>query len=457
MKDKYLYLFIFGWIFIFSACGTDESEKNLIKYKGIDRSLSVLRNSTSENPVNFSILFYGQSIVGELGADILVDSLKKEFPSANISFLNKAIGGFTIPYLLKTANHDVYQENPDLIIFQAYESEDEKLLDTLIKTIRRRSSADIVLFDHHFVWNTNQMNLVSENNRDSIQSAAIREVASKYGCKYIDVRGPWRKYLNDNDLGANILIGNTIDTDVHPNERGKKLLREIILTSLLEKKETQYSTKNDMLREEIALKSWNSSYKEDFIGNWVAFELDTVMDNKTRIEVLIDGDRPSTFPNSYYVSRPSIGYKSWMPALKLVQLGGTFPRKEDWKIIVADIDRVNKGFTYKLEGSITGFDGKGSSESNFISDTGRIKINKEDFYIFQIEKITGYETPDNFEINFSVNLKVEDTIIIKPNNLKYIAFSDSKIGNHTIKLKVLEGETRLNKIIVYRPYLTNDE
>lgn len=456
MKDKYLYPFIFGWIFIFSACGTDESGKNLIKYKELDRSISVLQNSTFENPVNFSILFYGQSIVAGLRADILVDSLRIKFPSANISFLNRAIGGFTVPHLVKTVNHDLFQENPDLIIFHAYESDNEKLLDTLIKTIRRRSSADIALFDHHFVWNINPISLIAENKRDSLQSQAIKEIAVKHGCKYIDVRGPWRKYLNDNELGANMLVGNTIDTDVHPNDRGKQLLREIILASLLEKSKIQYFSKYDLLRDEIILESKNL-YKEDFIGNLGAFEVDTIMDNETRVEVLIDGNIPSTFQSSYHVSRPSIGYKSWMPALKLVKLGETFPRIEDWKLIIADIDRVNKCFTYKLEGGITGFDGKGNSEGNFISDTGRIKINKEDFYIFQVEEIIGLDTPEDFEISFSVKLIVEDTILIKPNIVRYTAFSDSKIDNHTIELNVLEGETRLNKIIVHRPYLTEDE
>ena len=108
MKNRYLYPIVFMGIFSIGSCSSREARIkrepriNLVKYDGVDRSLSLLQNSTSDNPNDLSILFYGQSIIGGLRSDILIDSLKKEFPTANISFSNRAIGGFTVPSLLKT-------------------------------------------------------------------------------------------------------------------------------------------------------------------------------------------------------------------------------------------------------------------------------------------------------------------------------------------------------------------
>jgi hypothetical protein len=456
MKTKYLYLIIFSWILISCNSNTRKSRENLIKYKSIERSVSLLQNSTAQNPQNFSILFYGQSIVAGLRSDILVDSLRKVFPNVHFSMTNKAIGGFTAPSLIKTANHDVYNENPDLIIFHAYDDKGEIAFDSLIRTIRQRSSADIALFDHHLAWNVNPESLAAKNKRDSIQSEGIRQIATKYDCKYINVREAWKSYLDEAAIGPNILIGNTIDTDVHPNERGKKLLRDIILSSLLESMETSYSAERDSLREEISLEGTRKT-KINFFGNRVEIAIDSIIDPNSQVEVLIDGNKPSSFKNSFFVTRPSIGFKSWMPALKLVQLGETRPRAEDWKIVITEMDRINKKFSYKVEGSITGFDGVGNSETDFISNTERIKINHKDFYLFRIEEIIGLQTPEDFEITFSVNALVEDVIQLKPGVNKYTVFRDFAVDEHSLSLKVIEGKRFPYKLIIYQPYLTFDE
>lgn len=456
MTARLVCTFIFCSGFLISGCNSSESGIDLIKYQGIDRFIGILEKSSFEKPADVSILFYGQSIVAGLKSDILVDSLRQIFPSANIRFQNTAIGSFKVPSLLKTANHDVYNENPDLIIFHAYDGIEDGLLDSLIKSIRWRMSSDIAILNHHYVWNTNPISLMAENKRDSIQSVGIQKVASKYGCLYIDVRTSWKEYLEKNNMAANKLIGNTIDSDVHPNDDGKQLLREIILASLLEKKGTAYSATSDMLFEELSL-SRKISYTEKFIGNRVEIELDTLNDPNTEIVVLIDGKRPSSMRNSYYITRPGIGYKSWMPAVKLISLGVTFPRVEDWKLIITEINREKKYFKYRVVGSITGYDGEGTSEADFVSNTKRIKINKEDFHLFRTEEIIGLETPIDFEIKFSVKLAVEDTIKRLPNNSRHTVFRDFEVDEHSLKLKVLQGQSRPNKVIIYQPYLARHE
>lgn len=103
MKDllkTYFLFFLFGLLF---SCTEDNSNADLIKHTSISRSLALLNNSTAEHPSSIYILFYGQSIVKGMKSDRIVDSLKKVFPSADIVHSNMAIGGFTAPSLLKTA------------------------------------------------------------------------------------------------------------------------------------------------------------------------------------------------------------------------------------------------------------------------------------------------------------------------------------------------------------------
>ncbi len=445
-------------IFICSCAG-EKSNEDLIRYNGIDRSLSILYNSTPEQPNELDIFFYGQSIVGGMKSSLLVDSLKKIFPSVKINHSNKAIGGFTAPSLIKTAEHDLYHKNPDLVVFHAYNGIKDGIFDSLIRTIRSRMSSEILLFDHHYIWDTSQTRLKSRNIIDSIESLAIKKIAKKYDCGYVNLREQWANYLEDNNLGVNVLIGDTINPEVHPNDEGDKLLRDIIISRLLDSVSisNNYNPGKDKLRQTVSLRKGKRLHRKEFTGNRVELALDTIVDKDTKIQVLVDGEPPSSFRSSYYVTRPSIGFKSWMPMIKKITLGKTFPRTEEWELTFCEIDREKRTFNYEVAGSITGFDGKGDSNSDFESNSKRIIINKEDFYLFDIERIIQKETPANFKVKFKVIPVAKDTITLNPNILKYTLFRSFENEKHSLKLKILNGDTRLKELLVYRPYLERDE
>lgn len=75
----------------FFSCAQQKELPVKKKYKGIERSLYLLNSSTKDNPQNFDILFYGQSIVGGMKTNILVDSLQKRFPFTTITYKHKPI------------------------------------------------------------------------------------------------------------------------------------------------------------------------------------------------------------------------------------------------------------------------------------------------------------------------------------------------------------------------------
>lgn len=452
MERSYLFLAI-SLFFLSLTCQT--SNEKLI-YKGIDRTLGLLQQSTKDNPNNVEILFYGQSIIGGLKTNILIDSLKGQYPNANIAFKHKSIGGFSVPKLIKTAEHDLYHENPDLIIFHAYGGINDGLYDSLVKTIRRKMASDILLLDHHYVWNKPNARLDSINEAHHRDSKAIKNIAKKYDCGFVNVRAQWENFLLENNIGANELMGNTIDPNVHPNDKGNALLRSMILSKLTEKPNITYDFIADSLRTSHKFKN-NNNLSASYTGNWFQIKTDRFENEDAKIMVLINEKSPSTYRCNYYISRPSKGFKSWMPAILEVTLGKTLPQEEKWTLEIFDINRETNTFNYRLVGSITGLDGEGSSENDFTSNSGRIQINKEDFYIFETEKIFKNETPENFKINFSVEQIVRDTIVLNKKEDNYNVFRSYKTDNYKIDIEVISGNPSIEALLINQPFLNSNE
>lgn len=430
-------------------------QEQLIKYSGIKRSISLLNTSTIDSPNSLNIFFYGQSIVGGMKSSILIDSLRKRYPTAKISFKSKPIGGFQIPSLVKTAEHDLYHENPDLIIFHAYGGIKDGLFDSFIKRIRKKMSADVLLFDHHFVWDKPKKRLEGINRSHDFDSKEIKKIAKKYDCEYVNVREQWKDYLVNNNIKANELMGNTVDPNVHPNEKGYKLLRSIILSKFTDNKFSDYNIEKDSLRKVIRLENNSKLITSNFEGNRLELKVNQT-NSKAKIKILIDNKNPSKYKDSYYISRPSKGFHSWMPGIKKVSFGDKFPVEENWAVTFFDIDRKSKKFKFKIKGSKTGFDGEGNSDKDFLSNSKRILIKKEDFFILEIERILKQEAPSNFQIKFDVVQIVKDTIDISEIKTNYTLFRDVISSNHKVEIKVLEGNVDFNHLISFKPYIDNE-
>lgn len=447
-----LYKVLFCLSILFFSCSSKINSSDKIKYGGIIRTLSLLdsSNELSRNEVN--ILFYGQSIVDGLKPEIFIDSLKKRFPFAKIKYKNKAIGGFTVPNLLKTSQHDLYVDNPDLIIFHAYDGIKDSLFDTLIRNIRVKLNSDILLFDHHYVWDKPQDRLDKINDSHDFDSNAIKEIAKKYNCGFVNVREQWKNYLNSNNIKPNELMGNTIDPNVHPNNKGNILLRSILLSVFDKNNESNFKIESDKLRDKITLDKVSKNFNFNVYGNRVTLETDRRHNKGAKIKILINDLLPSSIKSNYTISRPSKGFKSWMPAIKKVSFGNPFPIEEIWEFKILNIDRDNFSFDFSLKGSLTGFDGGGSSNTDFVSNSGRIIIKKEDFNILKIEKITKKETPENFIINFEVKLLVNDTISMERKISKYTIYRGLVSEEQKIEFEVITGNPKLKKLIIDRPY-----
>ena len=118
--------------------------------------------------------------------------------------------------------------------------------------------------------------------------------------------------------------------------------------------------------------------------------------------VRIDGRRPSEFPELYGFTRTR------------AKPGGKFPpiaplksekrlQLEDWTMEAVQDRQDAKQFRFTLQGSRTGPDGEGRSDRRFVSRSGRIVIEPEDWNVaFALMLAQVKPVPDRFTVTWSV-------------------------------------------------------
>lgn len=88
--------------------------------RGVSRTARLLTSATQSHPKAVRILVYGQSISAQVWWMEVRRFLEHRFPHAQITFINKAIGGFSSERLKLTVENDVVSFYPDLILFHDY-------------------------------------------------------------------------------------------------------------------------------------------------------------------------------------------------------------------------------------------------------------------------------------------------------------------------------------------------
>ena len=72
----------------------------------IQRTMARIAASTPAKPATVRLQFYGQSITAQGWTTLVEKDLARRFPCVKFVFQNAAIGGFTSPALIRTAEHD---------------------------------------------------------------------------------------------------------------------------------------------------------------------------------------------------------------------------------------------------------------------------------------------------------------------------------------------------------------
>jgi hypothetical protein len=372
---------------------------------GIQRTMTLLATSTPERRNAVRILFYGQSLSKQEWTRQVADDLSARFPYADITFSNRAIGGYASNLLKRTLPHDVFAFYPDLIIFHDFGGEPD--YEHIIDEIRRHTTAEILIQNdrpdaatvepaptdpqqlHVYQW-TRQHN-----------ATWLPDLADRYGCEIADVRGPYLEYLNAYGLKpADLLSDGT-----HFNFQGDYLVA--VLTGR-------------HLRYDPALprKPWANLVRTYEIGrdvHWVNGKLELEFEGNrvdaiagwadpchgAEAEVRIDGQRPADRPELYHITRPSNTFSVDWPAVN--RIGAERPLLvENWTLRVLEVNADESRLRFEVIGSATGPDGGGVSPERFVSKSGRVVIEPEDWTFARSFELRHQSTPPGFEVTWSV-------------------------------------------------------
>jgi len=378
------------------------------------RSVTLLATSTPKRKWPVKILIYGQSIVGsQVFTDEFNRMVHAKFPNAAITVENKAIGGCTADRILRTAAHDVYYADADLIVFHVYGGEEADYLDKLFFNIRKYTTADILLLTHHTDLDSEEM--------DTNAYAYLQYIANKYSCELVDVSHEWKQYLEDNHLSAADLLRDP----VHPNRNGNRLLVDLIERHLRYSSEAytpwsqqvtsyylseafdnpdsrfSYAQKPWALRGEVACgSSQTDTLRFQFEGNRVDFIAGCVPGGEVRgtATLRVDGHKLSETA-LYAFTRPSEGPATWWPAVRKVSSQAPLV-PETWTLTIDGANADSTAYAFHVTGSSTGDDGAGTSDQFFMSTSKRVVIRPTDFMLNNIRQVFKTRIPTGYEVSW---------------------------------------------------------
>ena len=417
----------------------------------IQRSMSLMATSTPRKRHTVRVLFYGQSITKQPWWTEVADDLRKRFPHADLKIENRAIGGLTAPALSLTAEYDLYPAYPDLLIFHVYGgSEKMDKWEGIIRSVRTRTAAEILLWTHHDAG----------RERDYAQSKRIREIAVAYNCGLVDVEAKWQKVLAGRKLSPSAFLKD----GVHLNPAGCTLLAGMIKPFLIHDANLMTDESRGLvsmipMSDSTVVKTHpDGSIDVTFTGN----RIDAVASAKTGYgalaKVLVDGKSPGQIPGTFALTLPSEGPYIWMPAVNTISHKSLLVA-ESWQLDFLTWTPDASAFTYKVTGSVTGEDGQGSKHETFVSKSGRVVIEGKGNW--GVAWALGYKKktmPKTFRVTWNVYPMFVDTVRFsrKKRGLGRTVTLVQGLtnGTHTVRLAPAKGaKIDLAGFRVYQPPL----
>ena len=384
------------------------------------RALTLLASSTPEQRHTVRVLFYGQSITEQAWWKAVADYLRTTYPNANLVIENRAIGGHASQLLVKTAEADLYPFQPDLLIFHVYGSHIE--YENIIRRVRERTCADILLQTDHLTRDdqlaeeTDPAKLTPKQWDAWMNHSFLPGTAAKYGACQADIHMQWKRYLEANQLKPAALLKD----GVHLNAHGEWLMAELLKPYLAPlPTRAGYDPLNDGRVHTIAL-PWITSMgvrvqSTEFTGTRV----DVVLQKRgagsgergvETVSVQIDGQKPSRLAALYGFTRVGAFPQSGWPIL--LKVGSQAPLvAEDWTLRLADVSPDGKSCRFTLRGSVTGDDGEGVSTNRFVSKSGRIVLEPEDWNLAYCYAVFKRAVPSGHEVKWQAVLRGRDTLI----------------------------------------------
>lgn len=439
-------------------------EPNPAQLAYLQRSITLLNSATASDRKNFKILFYGDSHqVATLWWYQLTLLLRETYPHVNIQVENKAVQGFQAGDLARTAYADIVSSQPDLILVHCFGPEaDHERLD---QTIRSLTTADVMIQSDHPLTDAERDEGFDEDPTGPATFYVNRNyrflpaLANAAGLCFADERSPWKQYLIDNGLRARVMLG---PDNHHFNADGDLLQKEIIFGFL--KPRTFANPIDPYNTPRIQTKSvgqdihWvDGALRLAFVGNRVdvVYEANPPLDSPT-YTYTIDGETPRARPELFDFNRASPTHWMLWPGIGHV-IAGALLQEETWTLTVTGFDTQSREVQYEVQGSKTGFDGSGSSLTDFTSNSRRVVIEANQVLIGADYFVSNRVPPERFSIQFGAVARFVDTF--KPVaaassgfesvETLFIATSEKP---HILRIPALNGNQKgIKAIRVYSP------
>ena len=426
----------------------------------IQRTMKALDESTGENPATVRVLFYGQSITAQGWTRLFMDNLKMRYSTVNFVWENRAIGGYESPSLIKTAESDLYPFYPDLLFFHVYGPLDK--YEEIVRRVRERTTAEIVLWTSHLKRGEDPARMLQSRDERSMR---ILEIARKYGCLAVDLNRKWSEMM----IGYGYTMDDLLKDSIHMKESGPALpaYAAFVGGELVRVPGTAGSPEYSGTVSSVKLGDPSVTRGEDgtivlsFTGNRVVAVSDGTGDKGATATLLLDGRPVASYSEMFANTRPS-AIVNWMPTIKLVtRKDGVLPVEENWTLTYIEGTQPDgQKIHFRIDGSVTGFDGEGWSTEAFVSNSGRAAIASEDFHVWQYEYVKGkHPYVDKGLDKAKVGDKIEwktvgmfaDPYRPVPKGDQTVLVQNCKNGSHTLTIKPKGGALGIESFIVNAP------
>lgn len=413
----------------------------------IQRSMRQLHDSTPESPGKLRVLFYGQSITAQSWTKTVEKELRQRFPSVVFEFHNPAIGGFTSPALVRTAEHDLYPWYPDLLVFHVYGPIEQ--YEEIIRTTRQRTTAEIVLTTDHI--HVKQSNQDEVDESDDTHSAQVVEVAKKYDCTLIDLRTKWRAHLEAQRLPAKDLLKDHI----HLNDAGCALMARIVGEELVRVPELGDGAASSGRVERVELASLrrtaDGALELPFVGNRVVAVSDGKGLPKAEGALLLDGRSPGAGSEMWAATLPSPGPFIWMPAIRQVRFEQP-PGVQKWTLsLLPDSTPDGRKLHFRVEGSVTGADGEGWSDQRFVSPSGQVVVEPSDWHVAWPLSYRKKTLPEGFQVKWSTYQTATPVYQAAPFQAQTVLVQGCANTGHVLRIEGDIEKLGIGSLLIHTP------
>ncbi len=343
--------------------------------KYIQRTLKMMEDSTAENPAEITVLFYGQSIMAQGWTRQIVKDFKKRYPTVKFRFDKFSIVGFKADELSRTALTDLYPYYPDLLFFHVHGPLDK--YEEIIRTTKQRTTADIVLWSSHLEASQHlDVHCLGSDRR----TKSIRAIAGHWNCLFIDLHRKWCDLLKKTNREPKALLKD----GVHLNPEGCEQYGRFVTEELVRipgaggiPGVSGEITEIPLVSDSVTQRA-DGGYDIRFTGNRLVAVFDGTGSMDGKGHVLLDGQPVGTIPGTWMTTRPT-AWPMWQPAIRHVDFK-TAPVEEEWTLTCLEGSDPNGKFVrFRVDGSVTGFDGEGWSTNDFTSVSGRVVIPADDW------------------------------------------------------------------------------